>query len=388
MWQAVRFWLDMGVDGFRLDAIGTIYEDSALPDHEAEISMAEMFQREMEAMQNESDPEDGASLEKQFKLLHKYQIDQPGIHELLQELRTLIDEYDNRVLVGEVDEIAYYGDGANELHMIFNFPLMRPGRLTPALIRKNQNERLSALPPAAWPCNTLNNHDSSRVYGHCGDGVHNTQIARLSPALMLTLKGTPFLYNGEEIGMSDFMLPNIELFRDNLGVWIYHATIQNFDTAPEAALKIVQNITRDKCRTPMQWENAPNAGFSPAGVPTWLPINPNYAEGINVAEQQNDPESLLTFYTQILSVRKSTPALIEGDYAPLHEESESYFAFLRSNSEQCCLVVLNYSEQPQTLKFDLKASSGTLLFSSASRTGDLDLARLAIAPFEILIAEV
>jgi glycosidase len=107
-----------------------------------------------------------------------------------------------------------------------------------------------------------------------------------------------------------------------------------------------------------------------------------------VAEQQNDPKSMLTFYKQMLRVRKSTPALIEGDYAPLRDEAETYLAFLRSSREQRCLVVLNYADQPQTLSFDLEASSGKLIFSSASRAGMVDLTHLEIAPFEIVIVEV
>ncbi len=289
--------------------------------------------------------------------MKKYQVDQPGLHELLQDLRRIVDQYPgDRVLVGEIDDIAYYGDGTDELHMVFNFPLMRTDRITPTWIRKNQEERLSALPPAAWPCNTLNNHDAPRVYSRYADGKHDDQLARLNLALMLTLKGTPFLYNGEEIGMSDLMLEEIEQFRDNLGIWIYRETTENYGVSPEAALGIVQNITRDKCRTPMQWENTPNGGFSPETVQTWLPVNPNYAEGVNVADQLGDPGSILSFYKQLLAIRRNTPALIDGDYQPLHEDQEAYFAFLRTSAEGRCLVVLNYAEEPQTAAFDLDGS--------------------------------
>jgi len=386
MWDAVRFWLNMGVDGFRLDAIGTIYEDPDLPDHEAEIGMVELRQRYMTAYPDQLDSQTDAYLAEQREIMNKYQVDQPGIHELLQELRVLIDAYPgDRVLVGEVDDIAYYGDGTDELHMVFNFPLMRTDRLSPAWIRENQKERLSALPSAAWPCNTLGNHDAPRVYSRYGDGEHDDQFARLSLALMLTLKGTPFLYNGEEIGMTDLMLDDINMFRDNLGVWIYREITQNLDVPADVALNMVQNITRDKCRTPMQWENTANAGFSPLDVQTWLPVNPNFAEGINVADQQNDPVSLLSFYKTLLRIRKHTPALVIGDFQLLHEESESYIAFLRSTSDQRCLVVLNYSEQPQYLDFNLGVSSGKLLFSNINRDEKIYLDRLEVAPFEILI---
>jgi alpha-glucosidase len=388
MWSAVRFWLDLGVDGFRLDAIGTIFEDPDLPDHQAEISMAQMFQHYMAAYPDLPDHHTNAYLAEQRELMNKYQVDQPGVHELLQELRALIDEYDDRVLVGEVDEISYYGDGTNELHMVFNFPLMRTNRLTPAWIRANQQERLSAMPAAAWPCNTLGNHDAPRLYSRYGDGEHNDQLARLSLALMLTLKGTPFLYNGEEIGMSDLILPTIEQFRDNLGLWVYRELTENFGAPAEMAFKVVRTITRDKCRTPMQWSNAPNAGFSPANVQTWLPVNRNYAEGTNVSQQRDEPDSMLNFYRRMLAVRKSSPALIQGDYRELSEDSEKIFAFLRSASGQRCLVALNYSDRPVSIAFDLNSTDRKLIYSNGERDSCVDLTTLEIAPFEILIVEL
>jgi alpha-glucosidase len=389
MWSAVRFWLDLGVDGFRLDAIGTVFEDPDLPDHQAEFSMTQMFQHSMAAYPDLPDPETNTFLAEQREIMHKYQVDQPGVHELLQELRSLIDEYDgDRVLVGEVDDIAYYGDGTNELHMVFNFPLMRTNKLTPAWIRANQQERLSAMPAAAWPCNTLGNHDAPRVYSRYGDGEHNDQFARLSLALMLTLKGTPFLYNGEEIGMSDFMLPSIEQFRDNLGIWIYRELTENFGAPAEIAFKVVQTITRDKCRTPMQWSNAPNGGFSPPDIQTWLPVNPNYAKGVNVNQQCDTPGSMLNFYKHLLAVRKSTPALIQGDFQELSEDAEVIFAFLRSTTAQRCLVALNYSDQSESLTLNLDDTVGKLIYSCNDRDSSVDLTTLRVAPFEILIVEL
>ncbi len=390
MWQAVRFWLDLGVDGFRLDAIGTLFEDPDMPDHQAEVTMAELFQRYMAGYPEQPDPQTSTYLEEQRKLMNKYQVDQPGIHELLQDLRLLIDEYDDRVLVGEADEVAYHGDGNNELHLVFNFPLMRTSRLTPDWIRNNQQQRLSSLPPGAWPCNTLGNHDSSRVLSHFGDGNNDQALARLSLALMLTLKGAPFLYNGEEIGMADLMLPAIEEFRDNLGIWIYREVTQNFGVPADSALQIVQMVTRDKCRTPLQWENAPNAGFSPDGVRPWLPVHPNYADGVNVADQQDRPESMLSFYREMLAVRKSAPALIAGSYRALHEYAEDFLAFVRSSPDpvQRCLVVLNYADRPVQVSFDEQAEAGRLIYSSTPRQAQVDIRDLELAPFEILIVEL
>jgi alpha-glucosidase len=274
-------------------------------------------------------------------------------------------------------------------------------------VRANQAQRLAALPPGAWPCNTLGNHDRERVYSHFGDGQHDAELARLSLALMLTLRGTPFLYNGEEIGMTDWLLQDVRQFRDNLGVWFYSIQAERLGLPKEEATRWAARWARDKNRTPMQWADAPNAGFSPPGVQTWLPVNPNYAQGVNVAQQQHDSGSLLNFYRRLLRVRQQTPALIAGDYAPLHQRSKDYLAFLRSVSPQArlrsvspqarlrtvdggqtCLVVLNWSERAHSLRFDLQADSVSLVFSSRERQGDDDLAALEIGPFEVYIGEL
>jgi alpha-glucosidase len=386
MWDAVRFWLDMGVDGFRLDAIGTMYEHPEMPSHRSSLSEAEMRQIFKRGFPDGTDKQ----LVELWRVVYEYQVEQDGVHELMQELRRVVDEYPDRVLIGENDNVSYHGDGDNELHMVFNFPLMRTNRLTPAWIRSNQEVRLATLPPGAWPCNTLNNHDSTRVYTRFQDGQHDNAIARAALALMLTLRGTPFLYNGEEIGMSDYRLTGVDLFRDPPAVWFYNALIAD-GVSPEEALTLAADASRDRCRTPMQWSDASNAGFSPEGVTTWLPVNPNHAEGINVAEQQEDSESLLNFYKRLLRVRRQTPALIDGDYTPLHETSDDYFAFLRQSQEtgQTCLVVLNLSEKSDTLKFDLPSQNVRCLFSTHTPADEsLSGEALKITPFEIFIGEV
>ena len=386
MWDAVRFWLDMGVDGFRLDAIGTMYEHPEMPSHRSSLTEEEMRQIFKRGFPDGTDKQ----LVELWRVIYEYQVEQDGVHELMQELRRVVDEYPDRVLVGENDNVSYHGDGDNELHMVFNFPLMRTNRLTPAWIRSNQEVRLATLPPGAWPCNTLNNHDSTRVYTRFQDGQHDDAIARAALALMLTLRGTPFLYNGEEIGMSDYRLTGVDLFRDPPAVWFYKALIAD-GVSPEEALTLAADASRDRCRTPMQWSAAANAGFSPEGVTTWLPVNPNHADGINVVEQQEDSESLLNFYKRLLRVRRQTPALIDGDYTPLHETSDNYFAFLRQSQEtgQTCLVVLNLSEKSDTLKLDLPSQNVHCRFSTHTPADEsLSGEALKIAPFEIFIGEV
>jgi alpha-glucosidase len=293
------------------------------------------------------------------------------------------------MLVGEDEDVRYYGSGQDGLHLLFNFPLMRTNRLTPQWVRANQKERLRALPTGAWPCNTLGNHDSPRVYSRYGDGENDDALARLSAALTLTLRGTPFLYNGEEIGMRDYLLSDVRQFRDPVSLWVHEMETDIMGTPPQQAAVHAARMGRDKCRTPLQWSDAANAGFSPPGVQTWLPVNPNYAQGISVDAQLADPSSLLHFYRGLLRVRKQNPALQVGDYRPLHKKETDYLAFLRQADAQTCLVVLNWSAREFVLRFDLGSTKARLLFSSHSRPEKREaLAHLPIAPFEVYIAEL
>jgi alpha-glucosidase len=393
MWQVARFWLDLGVDGYRLDAIGTIYEDPKLTPHDLPLDLAGLRR----ATELARTPAEKKQVLQYWDEMFKNQWGQPGLHDLMKELRSVLDEYEgDRMLVGEDDDIAYMGNGDDELHLVFNFPLMRVERITPGHIRRNQNERLArlqALPVEGWPCNTLGNHDSPRLHTYFGDRQHDADLARLHAALVLTLKGTPFLYNGEEIGMTDLIITDPTRLRDTMATWYYDRLVNELRVDPaEAALRAGQ-LSRDKNRTPMQWSNHPNAGFSPAGVQTWLPVNPNYKNGINVRDQQHNPSSLLNYYKHLLQVRKSSPALIKGEYVPLHTTAKDYFSFLRRSDEQTVLVSLNFSEKKLELDFSstrgIKGRDLQILFSSAER---LKTAKppygLTINPFEVFIAEV
>jgi alpha-glucosidase len=391
MFDIVRFWLDMGVDGYRLDAIGTVFEHPEIPDAPMAMTLAEHYKATSEAKSKAEQ----TRLKRIWEDIFQYQVEQPGIHGLMKELRQVVDEYPNRVLVGENDDISYHGQD-DELHMVFNFPLMRPERLTPEWVRRNQADRLAQLAwvsPAAWPCNTLGNHDSPRIYNRFGDGENDAQLARLSLALILTLRGTPFLYYGEEIGMTDLILEDISQFKDRLGIWFYEAEKHDLGVSDIAALRQASELTRDKCRTPMQWENAPNAGFCPSKVEPWLPVNPNYSKGINVKDQSEDKDSLLEFYRGMLKLRKITPALIAGDYQPIHtgyQVDRFVLAFLRRTPDQTIQVSMNFSDKPQEVGLPHPIAPGGhhLLYSTHQRPNLVEESQLELAPFEVAILDV
>jgi alpha-glucosidase len=390
MWDAVRFWLDLGVDGFRLDALGTIYEDPNFTPHTVPMNLAEL-RRFSETAKT---PAEIKLRDKYWYDMFKNQWGGPGLHDLMKELRVVLDEYDgDRMLVGEDDNIEYMGYGDDELQLVFNFPLMRTERITPSHIRKNQKDRLSQLdelPVRGWPCNTLGNHDCSRIHSCFGDKIHDAELARLNAALVLTLRGTPFLYNGEEIGMTDLIITDPTKLRDTMATWYYNQLVNELKVDPTEAILHTGRMTRDKNRTPMQWSGAANGGFSPLDVETWLPVNPNFAEGINVKDQKDNPASLFNYYKRLINIRKVAPALVEGEYRPLAVRSQEYFAFLRTTESQTVLVVLNYSELRQEPKLKIPGfKTARVLFSSSGRSKtDEALSILTVGAFEVLIAEL
>ena len=341
MFDAVRFWLRLGVDGFRLDAIGTIFEPLDLPDHTSGYNLSQLRQLEHRLHVTHTHPMIRSLWIKTFE----HQVGQPGLHELMKELRTVLNEFPgDRMLVGEDEDIAYHGDGQDELDMVFNFPLVRLIPFSPPQVHKNQAERLSQLALVnGWPCNTLGNHDSGH-YIHIFDPHQAQALARLHTAALLTLRGTPFIYNGDEIGMDHLILEKVEDIRDVIANWVYDNDLHELHLSPEEAMAHAAQTTRDKGRTPMQWQNAPQAGFCPPEIKPWLPVNSNYNNGINVAEQADDPNSLLSFHRQLIQLRRQIPALIDGDQVAVKPRSRDTLAFLRKNAAQTVLVLLHFKD--------------------------------------------
>jgi alpha-glucosidase len=223
----------------------------------------------------------------------------------------------------------------------------------------------AALPGGAWPNWVLGNHDKSRVATRLGQ----TQ-ARLAQMLLLTLRGTPTLYYGDELGMADVKIPP-ELARDPQG-------------------KDAPGFGRDPGRTPMQWDVSPNAGFSAPGVTTWLPLAANYAK-VNVDAEKDDPASLLTFVRQLLALRGEYPALNSGSYRSVASSAACY-VYERAEAGKRLLVALNFSDQPQTVAIS-EAEAGTgqgrvLVSTHAGREGVVDLSGLKLGAAEGVVLEL
>jgi alpha-glucosidase len=352
MFDVTRFWYRRGVAGFRLDAVDTLFEDPDLRDNPI-----------LPGTNKYGDP----------KMEDKYNKKLPQVHEVLQNLRKVADEYD-AVLIGEtwtknIDELKlYYGGDHRELQMPMDFMFTRVDKLSPAEFRK---QIASVDTAGGWPVYVISNHDIPRSYDRYGDGQHNDQIAKLMAGLYLTLRGTPIMYYGEEIGM------------------------QNNDPTRKEDVKDPSGRTgwplekgRDGERTPMQWDASANAGFSTAKP--WLPVPGTYKTH-NVANESKDPESILNFYKSLLKLRHTNEALLEGSYRALNEGDPNVISYLRSYKGKGVVVAINMSseEQKVSLKpegFAQKAS--TLVSTDAGQKGEMDLSNLSLKPFGVYIGGV
>jgi alpha-glucosidase len=347
----IRFWLDRGVDGFRVDAAHYILKDPHLRDNPPNLSQ----QRALHKPMGDYDSQ-----------LHLYDNGHADVHTVYRELRHLLDRYSATracMLMGEVHIFdrqvwaSYYGADLDELHMPFNFGLVSAAWNAQA-IRQSVDALEAHLPPGAWPNNVLGNHDEPRIINRVGPA-----LARIAMLLLLTLRGTPTLYYGDEIGMHDGDIPPERV------------------SDPMEKNKPGLGLGRDPGRTPMQWDRSINAGFCPAGTEPWLPLPTDFQQ-INVEIERDDPHSLLTLTRLLIELRRSTPALATGSYRPIEGVPAGCFVFLRQSSGQCYLIALNFSGQEQILKLPEMSNGRIVLSTYLDRQEPIDLAFLRLRSYE------
>ncbi len=326
MLDVLRFWLERGVDGFRIDVVFYMIKDDQLRDNPP----------------NPQAPK-RKSLGQYDSQLQVYTSNRPEVHEIIRQFRRLLDSYDERFSVGEVylfelsELMKYYGENLDELHMPFNFTLMHLPWQAGAF-RRTVGLYEAALPPGAWPNYVLGSHDEHRLASRFGRAQ-----ARVAAMLLLTLRGTPTLYYGDEIGMTDVEIPPEK------------------EQDPHGKRVPGRGLGRDPERTPMQWDAGPNAGFST--VEPWLPVAPDY-ETVNVEAQQADPTSMLNLYRRLIWRRKASPALIEGRYRPLDGVPGSCLVYLREHASQRMLIALNFSDEEQHFSLAEVGQRGRLVLST------------------------
>ena len=308
MCEVLRFWFDRGVDGFRVDAIHHLHEDE-------------------EDRDNPPDPNWRPGMKPKKRWVQIRTIDQPGVHESIRAMRQVADAYPDRVMIGEaylpIDQLmAYYGADLTGFHLPFNFHLISTD-WKPKAIASLIETYEAALPVGGWPNWVLGNHDSTRVASRVGQAQ-----ARVAAMLLLTLRGTPTIYQGEEIGMVDTPIPP-HLVQDPL-----EHNVPGF------------GLGRDPVRTPMPWSSEPHGGFT-RGQP-WLPLNAD-ADVLNVSTQANDPRSMLSLYRALIRLRRDNDVLSIGDLRLL-PATEHVLTYERRLGSERVLVALNMTGQPRVLE--------------------------------------
>ncbi|HEX5581257.1 MAG TPA: alpha-amylase family glycosyl hydrolase [Gemmatimonadaceae bacterium] len=307
MLDVLRFWLDRGVDGFRVDVMWHMVKDAKLRD-------------------NPLNPDYVPGQPPYEELLPVFSTDQPEVHDIVRRMRALVDEYDERLIIGEIylpitKLVTYYGEDGRGAHLPFNFHLITLP--WDALhIGAAVSEYEGSLPEGGWPNWVLGNHDQPRVASRIGPGQ-----ARVAAMLLLTLRGTPTLYYGDELGMHDVAIPP-ERIQD-----------------PQALNMPGVGRSRDTARTPMQWTPGEHAGFSTAEP--WLPVSVTYRRN-NVELQRDDPYSMLSLHRRLLELRRIEPALSIGSYTPV-PSPRNVLAYLREAQGRRFLVMLNLSHAPAVL---------------------------------------
>jgi alpha-glucosidase len=356
MFDVMRFWLDRGVSGFRIDAVSRLFEEPNL--HDDPI---------LPGLNAFGDP----------NIVHKYTDNLPEVHDVLRKMRKLVDGYPgNPVLISEADEpdidelTKMYGHD-DEIQLPMDFQIADVNELSAPRFR-DLLEQVFHNSAGGQPHYFFSNHDQPRTWDRYGDGVHNDQIARLMATLLLTTGATPQMYYGEEIGMRTTEPTRVEDVKDPVG-----------------KLGWPKDKGRDGERTPMQWDKSKNAGFSKADKP-WLPVPPS-AKEVNVAVETKNPDSMLNYYKKLITLRRTNAALRDGKYIAVNTEDQNVLSYLRKNSSgESVLVALNMSASAQTLKYDL-APQGVIGKSIEALVGaktPISIGDVTLPPFGVLIGKV
>jgi alpha-glucosidase len=366
MFGMMRFWLDRGVAGFRLDAIPTLFEDPELHN-----------ERELGGVDAQGDP----------NLDDDRTSNLPEVHDVMRRLRAMVSSYPgDRVLIGETYlpntaelEKWYGGAKQDELQLPMDLLLGFHGdhdKLDAASFRAHIEEAETEL-HGAQPLFVFDNHDNVRSVDRYGDGVHDEQIEKILASVLLTTRATALLYEGEEIGQSTTTPTRREDVKDPIGITGWP-----------------KEKGRDGQRTPMQWTPGPQAGFS-SDPHTWLPIPPSY-KSINVETEQRDPNSQLEWYEHLIALRRTNHALHDGALAMLDASDPSVLSYVRTTGagQPAVVVAMNFTAEPRTISLDLKGTEATgkrvrtLLTDAPSLEGTTGLEQITLPPFASWIASV
>lgn len=368
IYKMMQFWLEKGVDGFRMDVISLISKDQLFPNFP----------------------------ENRFGDLSFY-ANGPKVHEYLQEMnKEVLSKYDC-MTVGEAFGVVadqanlYVGNNRKELNMIYHFDHAVP-RNESCFIKPSPEFSLVALKNIftkwdkaignnGWNTVYLGNHDNPRMLSRFGNtGIYRNESAKMLATLLLSLKGTPFLYQGDEIGMSNAHFAHISEFNDVQVLNAYETLVVQQENSEKEFLSASNVIARDHARTPMQWDSTKNAGFSES-LFTWLKVNENYIN-INVVNQENDADSVLNFYRKLLKIRKENKAIIYGEYNDLRSNCNNIWLYTRNTVDTKILVMNNFTNKIQSFKLVEKITNKILLISNLPVANDIDNINFTLNPYE------
>jgi alpha-glucosidase len=347
MLDVLRFWIDRGVDGFRVDVIWHLMKDDQFRD-------------------NPENPHFHEGQPPHHRVIPLYTADLPDVHGVIGEMRRVVDEFPGRVLIGEIylpieRLVAYYGTDLDGVHLPFNFTLLNAPWNARAIARLI-DEYEGALPARGWPNWVLGNHDRPRIASRVGP-----EQAPVAAMLLLTLRGTPTIYYGDEIGMKQVPIPPDHIqdpFEKNVPG---------------------QGLGRDGARTPMQWDAGAHAGFSTA--PPWLPLADDFSAE-NVDNQRRDGTSILNLHRRLIALRRATPALLLGAYRPIVAYGD-LLLFVRELGEERILVALNLGGDAAAIDLASGEFRGRVLVSSlGDRDGESATSSIDLRGHEGLIIEL
>jgi alpha-glucosidase len=343
MYNVLRFWLDRGVDGFRVDVMWMMIKDDQFRD-------------------NPVNPASAPNAPDSQRLLPVYNTNRPEVHTIVAEMRAVLDSYGDRLLIGEIylpfDQLAtYYGQDLKGAQLPFNFHLIH-APWNPDAIAKVITEYEAALPAGAWPDWVIGNHDQSRIATRVGSAQ-----ARIAAMLLLTLRGTPTMYYGDEIGMTDALIPEAE--------------VQD----PAEKNEPGKGMGRDPERTPMQWDSSPSAGFT-TGKP-WLRLGADYAT-VNVATLSEQSGSVLGLYRTLIGLRNKTAALNSGSVEGVAGDGH-ILRYERVDDEERFAILLNFHQSHEQAPIP----TGRIVASTyMDRSGDGVRSQISLRPFEGVVVKL
>jgi oligo-1,6-glucosidase len=376
VFKMMQWWLEKGVDGFRMDVINMISKVPGLPD--APVLLPGRYQN--------SDP---------------YYCNGPRLLEFLGEMKQAVLSHYDILTVGETPSVTTQNaiDITNEEHgflnMLFQFehmgidadPKSASARhsITPwklADLKRIITRWQVDLDGRGWNSNYLNNHDQPRQVSRFGnDGPYRVESAKLLGTFLHMLQGTPYIYQGEEFGMTNVAFPSIKDYNDIQTVNMYHELVDEQGYDPAAMMAVIHAKSRDNARTPVQWDASAQAGFT-TGTP-WLKVNPNYPT-INAAQALADPDSIFYYYQKLIQLRKTVPAVVYGSYALILAEHPQIYAFTRTLADERLLVILNFSAETPifALPEDIRYSGKDLLIANYPVDPAEDIRQFTLRPYE------